>query len=117
MRRSHDTHRLGAAIRRTPFLFAGLVAALLLGAPRDARSSETVLTLRPVAPAATVWMLSAPHIGKKTCEVPASTPIRFLTRASHGPHHYARVEVLEGDCAGKQGYVPWTTLEPEPRED
>jgi hypothetical protein len=98
-------------------LFAGLVAAALLGSPRDARSSEAVLTLRPGEPAATVRMLSAPHTGKRICEVPASTPIRFIKRASHGPHHYARVEVLEGDCAGKQGYIPWTTLEPEPRED
>jgi hypothetical protein len=62
-------------------------------------------------------MRSAPHTGKKMCEVPASTPIRFINRASHGPHHYARVEVLEGACAGTQGYVPWKTLEPEPRED
>jgi hypothetical protein len=41
-------------------------------------------------------MRSAPHTGKKMCEVPASTPIRFINRASHGPHHYARVEVNRG---------------------
>ena len=100
-----------------PLLFVGLDAAVLLGSPTAARSSEAVLGLKPAEPAATVWMLSAPHTGKKICDVPTSTPIRFNARASHGPHHYARVEVLEGDCAGKQGYVPWITLEPEPQKD
>ena len=98
-------------------LFTGLVAAVLLGSPTGVQSGEAVLTLRPTEPAGTVWILSAPHIGKKMCEVPAATRIRFITRASHGPRHYARVEVLEGDCAGKQGYAPWATLEPEPRQD
>ena len=114
---THDTHRVCGPIRSTPFLFAGLIAAVLLGSPTAARSSEAVLTLRPVGSGATVWMISAPHTGEEICEVPASTPIRFIARANHGPHHYARVEVLEGDCAGKLGYVPWTTLEPDPRED
>ena len=117
MWRTHSTHRVCGPIRSTPCLFAGLVAAVLLGSPTATRSSEAVLTLRPTEPGATVWMLSAPQTGKRMCEVPASTPIKFMARARHGPHHYARVEVLEGDCAGKQGYVPWTTLEPEPRED
>lgn len=117
MWRRDDRHRTGDAGRSTPFVFAGLVAAVLLAPPTDARSSETVLTVKPLEPATTVWMLSAPHVGKKTCEVQASTPIRFITRARHGPHRYARVEVLEGDCAGEQGYVPWTSLEPKPQDD
>jgi hypothetical protein len=115
MRRSDDGHRTGDEGRSAAFLAAGLIAAAVLGPTRDTWSGDAVLTLRPVAPAATVWMLSAPHTGKRTCEVPASTPIRFIKRASHGPHRYARVEVLEGACAGQQGYIPWATIEPEPQ--
>jgi hypothetical protein len=95
-------------------LLAGLIAAAVLASPGDARSGEAEATHRPTA---SVWVLSAPHTGKKICEVPTSTPIRLINWAKHGPHPYARIEVLEGDCAGTQGYVPSQTLEPEPRED
>jgi hypothetical protein len=112
-----DTPQKPGPIVLTSFVLAGLSVAILLDSPMAAQSKEPAVILRPPEPAATVWMLSAPHTGKKTCEVPASTPIRFIGRANHGPHRYARVEVLEGDCAGEQGYVPWTTLDPEPVED
>jgi hypothetical protein len=115
MRRTHDTRRARGRYRSAPLLFAGLFAAAVLGAPTIARPSDATVTLEPAAPAATVWMLSAPHTGRRLCEVTASTPVRFVARAKHGPHRYARVEVLEGECAGMEGYVPWATLEPEPR--
>ncbi len=59
-------------------------------------------------------MLTAPHVGEKVCQVPASTKVRAIAGARHGPHHYAKIEVLEGDCSGEEGYVPWSTLEPKP---
>ena len=71
--------------------------------------------MKPTDPTATVWVLSAPHTGMRLCRVPASTPVRFIARAKHGPHRYARIEVLGGECAGTEGYVPWTVLEPKPR--
>jgi len=114
---SHGTHRICALRKGAPVFLAGLVAVVLLGSPTNSRASETIVTLMPVEPATTVWMLAAPHIGKKMCEVPGSAKIRFIARANHGPHRYARIEVLEGDCAGKQGYVPWSTVDPEPQED
>jgi hypothetical protein len=117
MRPVGDTPLKRRPIIFTTSLLVGLSLAILLGEPMAAQSNETVVVLRPLEPAATVRMLSAPHTGKKTCEIRASTPIRFIAPADHGPHRYARVEVLEGDCAGEQGYVPWTTLDPEPRKD
>lgn len=98
-------------------MVTALVAVVLLASPADVRPEEAESTLQSAETVATVGLLTAPHTGKKMCEVPASTPVRFISRASHGPHRYARVEVLEGDCAGMLGYVPWGTLDPEPRHD
>lgn len=96
-------------------LAVGLGAATLIGLPDQLQATESEFTLQPAKPATAVWMLSAPHTGARLCEVSASTPVRFVKRASHGPHHYAQVDVLKGSCAGQQGYVPWTTLAPEPQ--
>lgn len=76
-----------------------------------------IVTVEPLEPAASVWLLSAPHVGREICEVAAATRVRFVARASHGPHRYAQVDVLEGNCAGRQGYVPWSYLKPEPSGD
>lgn len=115
-----DTWRGGRAhsqcrpLSASSIIVALLMALMSLGAPRAARSGEMIVTVEPLEPAASVWILSAPHIGKKTCEVPAATHVRFIARASHGPHRYPEVEVTEGGCAGQHGYVPWSYLEPEP---
>ena len=114
---SHGTYRMCALREGAPIFLAGLVAVILLGVPTNLRASETIANLMPVEQATTVWILAAPHIGRKLCQVPGSTKIRFIARANHGPHRYARIEVLEGDCAGTQGYVPWSTIDPEPQED
>lgn len=98
-------------------LAAALVAAMPAGAPAEAGADDTVLTLKAQAPATVVRMLAAPHVGRRVCDIPASTPVRFIARAAHGPHVYARVEVLEGACAGREGYVPWAGLDPEPAQD
>ncbi|HKY95236.1 MAG TPA: hypothetical protein VJL84_08015 [Kiloniellales bacterium] len=99
--------------RRTLALLA-LLPALLLAAPQQAWSADTVV--KASEPATSVSLLSAPHVGKTLCDVPGGTPVTFLARAPHGPHLYARIVVLEGGCAGQEGYVPWMTLDPEPAE-
>lgn len=115
MRQRHNVFSVREAKCNVPPIIAGLVAMVLLGATANAQSSDAIVKVIPEETATAAWMLTAPHIGKKICEVPASTPIRFIAHARHGPHRFARVEVLEGDCAGRQGYVPWSTLEPKPK--
>jgi len=101
--------------RVRPVFFAGMLVVVLLGSPASAQSGETIVKVMPEEPATAVWVLAAPHIGKKICQVPTSTRIRFIAHARHGPHQFARVEVLEGECAGSEGYVPWSTLQPKPQ--
>jgi len=96
-------------------IFGTLIAILFVTAAARAQSSEALVKVIAEEPAMAVWMLAAPHIGKKICQVQTSTRIRFIAHARHGPHQFARVEVLEGECAGKQGYVPWSTLQPKPQ--
>jgi len=98
-----------------PSLVAALlVASVLVATPRAALSGETIVTLEPFEPLNSVWMLSAPHVGRRTCEIEGSTRARFIDRVNHGPHPYADIEVLEGACAGRRGYVPWSNIEPKP---
>ena len=98
-----------------PALRTSLLAATLLGWASGVTAGDDIVTVQPQEPAKAVWLLSAPHIGDRICEVPASTPIRFIAPARHGSHRYARVEVLEGACAGEEGYVPASTLESGPQ--
>jgi hypothetical protein len=95
---------------------AAIVAALV-GLPADGWSNEQILGAKASNPAATVRLLTAPHTGKKICDISDSTPLKFFKRADHGPHKFAKVEVLEGACAGKQGYVPLSSLDPQPQID
>ena len=106
-----------ACTRAKALALAMLVVSVVAVTPRAARSGETIVTLEPFEPLNSVWMLSAPHVGRRTCEVAAATRARFLARANHGPHPYAQVEVLEGACAGRRGYVPWSNIEPQPAAD
>jgi hypothetical protein len=95
---------------------AAIVAALV-GLPADGWSNDQILSAKASNPAATVRLLTAPHTGKKICDISDATPLKFFKRADHGPHKFAKVEVLEGTCAGKQGYVPLLSLDPQPQID
>ncbi len=97
-----------------PFVLSGIIVAVLIGSPADARSKEQILRVKASDPAGTIGLLTAPQTGKKICDLPGSTPIKYFKRSNHGPHKFAKVEVLDGACAGKQGYVPWLSLDPEP---
>ena len=104
-------------LNRVYLVSIGIIIAALIGSPADAWSKEQLLRVKASDPAASIKLLTAPHTGTTICDIQGSTPIRFFKRANHGPHKYARVEVLEGACAGEQGYVPWASLAPEPQED
>lgn len=95
----------------------GVVAAALVALSADARATEQVVQVKPSDPGATVPLLTAPHTGKNICDLAASTQVTFIKRADHGPHKFASVQVLDGDCAGQDGYVGWHYLDPEPQED
>jgi hypothetical protein len=95
---------------------AAIVAALV-GFPADGWSNEQILSVKASDPVATVRLLTAPHTGKKICDISDSTSLKFFKRANHGPHRFAEVEVLEGTCAGKRGYVPLRSLDPQPQAD
>ena len=99
------------------FVLSGVIFAVLIGSSTDARSKEQILRVRASDPAAAIGLLTAPQTGRKICDIPTSTPIKFFERSNHGPHKFAKVEVLEGACAGEQGYVPWLSLDPEPQEN
>ena len=79
--------------------------AVLVGLSADGWSNEQILSAKASSPAATVNLLTAPHTGNKICDTSELTPLKFFNRADNGPHKYAKVEVLEGTCAGKQGYT------------
>ena len=93
------------------------ILVALVGLPADGWSKEQILSAKASNPAATIGLLTAPHTGKKVCDISDSTALKFFKRANHGPHRYAKVEVLEGTCAGKRGYVPLLSLDPQPRID
>ena len=101
--------------RRLPHGLALIILAVLVGLPSDGWSNEQILSAKASSPTATVKLLTAPHTGKKLCDISDSTPLKFFNRAAHGPHKYAKVEVLEGTCAGKQGFVPLISLDPQPQ--
>jgi hypothetical protein len=93
------------------------IVAVLVGLPADVWSKEQILSAKASNSTTTVRLLTAPHTGKKICDIADSTLLKFFNRVDHGPHRYAKVEVLEGACAGKQGYVPLLSLDPQPQTD
>jgi len=106
------------ALRRyLPTAMSAAIVLALVGLPADGWSNEQVLRAKVSDPAAPVRLLTAPHTGKKICDIVDSTPLKFFERANHGPHKFAKVEVLEGACAGKLGYVPLLSLDPQPQTD
>lgn len=109
--------RAFALRRHIPTSMSAAIVAVLVGLSADGWSAEQILSAKASSPAATVKLLTAPHTGKKICDISDSAPLKFFNRADHGPHKYAKVEVLEGTCAGKQGYVPLLSLDPQPRTD
>ncbi len=117
MARVRKPHRKIGPKRCIPLALSGLIVAVSIGWPIDARSKDQILRVKASDPAATIRLLTAPHTGRKICDIAGSTSIRFFKRANHGAHKYAKVEVLEGVCAKKQGYVPWRSLDPEPQEN
>ena len=114
MSQVRKTYREFGPKRCIPFVLSGIIIAVLIGSPTDARSKEQILRVKASDPAAMIGLLTAPHTGSKICDIPGSTPIKFFKRSNHGPHKFAKVEVLDGACAGKRGYVPWLSLDPEP---
>lgn len=78
---------------------------------------EQIVGVKASVPGGSARLLTAPHTGRKICDVADITPVLFLKRADHGPHKFARVEILEGDCAGEQGYLSWDSLNPTPTAD
>ena len=98
-------------------LWSGLIAAALLALPADVRATEQVVVVKASDPASTVPLLTAPHTGANICDLADSTQVTFIKRADHGPHKFASVQVLDGDCAGREGYVGWHYLDPEPQEN
>ncbi len=96
-------------------LLSILTLAVLFAVPAKAIEQEQDVKLMASAPATTDRLLSAPHTGSTICDLPDRTLVRFLKRANHGPHKFAKVEVLAGDCVGNQGFVPWLSLDPKPQ--
>jgi len=115
MCRGYDVNCARGLRLKAAGLVGTLIAILFFTAAASGQSSEALVKVIAKEPATAVWMLAAPHIGKRICQVQTSTLIRFIAHARHGPHQFARVEVLEGECAGKQGYVPWSVLQPKPQ--
>ena len=98
-------------------LLSGLILAALTALPPDVRATDEVVSVKASDPAATVPLLTAPHTGKNICDLVDSTQVTFIKRADHGPHKFASVKVLDGACAGQDGYVGWHYLDPEPQEE
>ena len=93
------------------------VVAAGVGLPADGGAVEQLLKAKASSPGGTIKLLTAPHIGKKVCDIADATALKFFKHANHGPHKYAQVEAIEGDCAGKQGYIPLRSLDPQPQND
>lgn len=114
------TPRLRRAIALRSRVLTSISTAILVvlaGSPPDGWAAEQLLKAKASRPAGTISLLTAPHTGKKICDVADSTALKFIKRANHGPHKYAAVEVLEGDCGGKRGFVPLRSLDPRPQND
>lgn len=110
-------YRLPTRRSRIRTVMGAAVLASLAGLAPDGRASEQQLQAKASDPAATVRLLTAPHTGRTICNIADSTQLKFFRRAKHGPHRYAEVEVLQGDCAGERGYVPLRSLDPQPRAE
>ncbi len=91
-----------------------LILALAVVPLASAAPAEETVKVKASSPEATVNLLTAPHTGKTICALGNATPLTFFQRANHGPHKFAKVEVLEGACAGKTGYISWFALDPKP---
>lgn len=94
---------------------AALLQALAVIAAPGAALAEEAVKVKASSPDAEVNLLTAPHTGKTICALSDATPLTFFQRADHGPHKFAKVEVLAGDCAGKTGYISWFALDPKPK--
>jgi len=92
-------------------LLCGLLTAI---GSEAARSQEQIVLVKSSTPGQPIKLLSAPHTGKAICLIEDEMPVSFIKRANHGPHKYAKVLVQDGECAGEEGYVAWTTLDPKP---
>lgn len=112
-----NTQREFGVVRFIPLVLSGIIFSILIGSPTDVWSKEQILKVKASDPTSTISLLTAPHTGKKICDLQSSTTIKYFKRSDHGPHKYARVKVLEGACAEKQGYVSWFFLDPEPQEN
>jgi hypothetical protein len=80
----------------------------------NVQATEQTVHIRSLNPGTITSLLNAPHSGDKICDLADATTVSFIQRADHGPHKFAKIEVLDGDCSGLQGYVAWRTLDPEP---
>ncbi len=90
-----------------------LVVGLTLGVCGSLAAEEAV-QVKASSPDAKVKLLTAAHTGKTICELDDGTALTFIQRADHGPHKFAKVEVLEGACSGTTGYISWFALDPKP---
>ena len=102
--------------RRAAFLVAAALAAWI-GQAGLLHASEQIVTVKTSSPEDTVAMQTAPHVGDTICELPRGAILKFLSSRSHGPHRFAKVEVLAGDCAGEQGYIPLSAIDPSGESD
>ncbi len=96
--------------RLTAVLTCFAIAAMASGA----LGQDQAVQVKASSPDATVKLLTAPHTGQTICELTDGTPLTFVKRADHGPHKFAKVDILEGSCGGKTGYIFWFALDPKP---
>lgn len=96
-------------------VLARLSMVLALGLLPSSLQAEETLRVKASSAEATVNLLTAAHTGKTICALENATPLIFLQRADHGAHRFAKVEVLEGECAGITGYISWFALDPKPK--
>lgn len=96
-------------------VLARLLVVSAIGLLPSGLQAEEEVKVKASSPEATVNLLTAAHTGKTICALENATPLTFIQRADHGPHKFAKVEVLEGDCAGKTGYISWFALDPKPK--
>ncbi|MDH3690588.1 MAG: hypothetical protein OEU36_14130 [Gammaproteobacteria bacterium] len=85
---------------------------LLTSGPGSAEEAQRYLA--PPGDDGVTVLLSAPHTGSPLCEAAPGTRVRFIQPVRHGPHKYGLVQVLEGICAGVEGFAPWNHIANDP---